>query len=208
MKRLSVVVMALVFCVGVSFAARGGVGSNNYGSSQRSVSSSSKSNSASCGNFGIGYSKTSFDVPQAGWFNGGTITFDQVAGRYWFNDTFGIDVKLGFGSGDINSRFLVGANVIGKIVEINKLNIYWLAGLNFGTYKLKGQGGAQDVDNSIFGFQGGVGAEYFVLPCLSVLTEMGIRYTQVKPDVNGANSVSDFGVFADWLPQAGIRFYF
>ena len=126
--------------------------------------------------------------------------------RYWFSDNLGIDVQLGFGSGDINTRILVGAKLVGKIKQISSLKLYWLAGFNFGSYKLKGQGGLQDQDNSILAVQGGVGAEYFVLPCLSVLTEMGIRYISVKPD--GGNSMNDFGVFADWLPQAGVRFYF
>ncbi|MCR4663682.1 MAG: hypothetical protein K5622_07370 [Endomicrobiaceae bacterium] len=201
MKKLSAVAMALLLCVSVSFAARGGT--SNSGSSSNKASSSSSSQSS--GNFGLGYSKRSYEVNIG---NVGTVTFDQIAGRYWFNDSFALDVKLGFGSGDLTSRVLVGANIVGKIVSINKLNVYWLAGLDFGNYKLKGQNGAQDIDNSIFGFQGGLGAELFVLPCLSVLTEMGIRYTSVKPDIQGANSVTDFGIFADWLPQAGVRFYF
>jgi len=199
MKKLSAVVLSLMLCVGVSFAARGGK-SDNYGSS------SSSSSSSSSGQFGIGYSKATFDAGNIPGVGNTTFSFDQVAGRYWFADNLGIDVKLGFGSGDLNTRILVGANLIGKIKTINKLNIYWLAGLSFGSYKIKGQGGAQDFDNSIFAVQGGVGAEYYVLPCLSVLTEMGIRYISVKPD--GGNSMSDFGVFADWLPQAGVRFYF
>ncbi len=201
MKRFAVVAMALVFCVGVSFAARGGVGSNNYGSSQKK-SSSSSSSSSSCGNFGLGYSKTTIS---SDWY-GMSFDFDQIAGRYWFNDTMGLDAKVGFGSGEANSRFLLGANLIGKFVNVNKLNVYWVVGVNFGSLTMKG--GATDTDISLFGFQAGVGAEYFVLPCLSVLTEMGIRYTSVKPDVTGAKTDTNFGIFADWLPQAGVRFYF
>lgn len=196
MKKLSVVMLSLMLCVSMSFAARGGR-SDNYGSS------SSSSSSSSSGQFGIGYSKVSFDT---GRNFAGDVSFDQIAGRYWFGDNLGIDVKLGFGSGDLNTRILVGANLIGKIKTISKLNIYWLAGLSFGSYKLKNQGIGGDTDCSIFAVQGGVGAEYYVLSCLSVLTEMGIRYISVKPD--GGNSMSDFGVFADWLPQAGVRFYF
>jgi hypothetical protein len=91
------------------------------------------------------------------------------------------------------------------------LNVYWLAGLKFGSYKIKNGttdewGRPKDLDYSLLAVQGGFGAEYYVLPCLSVLTEMGIRYISVKPD--GGDSSSDFGVFADWLPQAGVRFYF
>lgn len=200
MKKLSAVVLSLMLCVSVSFAARGGTNSSSSSSSNSSSSSSSSSN----GSFGLGYSK--FQVDTGGQFVG-VVTFDQIAGRYWFNDDLGIDIKLGFGSGDTNTRMLVGANIIGNFIKVNKLNVYWLAGLDFGNYKLKNAGPfGGDVDCSVFVVQGGVGAEYFVVPCLSVLTEMGIRYISVKPD--GGNSMSDFGVFADWLPQAGVRFYF
>lgn len=197
MKKLTAVVLSLMLCVSVSFAARGGSGSGSS-SSKSSSSSSSKSS----GSFGLGYSKMTI---RSDWYNQ-SYDFDQIAGRYWFNDTMGIDVKLGFGSGEATSRLLLGANIIGKFINVNKLNVYWLVGVNFGSFTYKGTGG--DLDISLFGFQGGVGAEYFVLPCLSVLTEMGIRYTSIKPDVTGAKTDTDFGIFADWLPQAGVRFYF
>ena len=197
MKKLTAVVLSLMLCVSVSFAARGG-----SGSSSSSSKSSSSSSSKSSGSFGLGYSKMTV---RSDLYNQ-SYDFDQIAGRYWFSDTMGIDVKLGFGSGEANSRLLVGANIVGKFINVNKLNVYWLVGLNFGNYKIKGT--MTDTDISLFGFQGGVGAEYFVLPCLSVLTEMGIRYTSIKPDVTGAKTDTDFGIFADWLPQAGVRFYF
>ena len=199
MKKLTAVVLSLMLCVSVSFAARGG-----SDSSSSSSKSSSSSSSKSSGSFGLGYSKFEVNTQQQGV---GVVTIDQIAGRYWFNDDLGIDIQFGFGSGDLNSRFLVGAKIIGNFIKVNKLNVYWLAGLDFGNYKLKNAGPfGGDVDCSVFVVQGGVGAEYFVVPCLSVLTEMGIRYISVKPD--GGNSMSDFGVFADWLPQAGVRFYF
>lgn len=201
MKKLSAVLLSLMLCVSVSFAARGGTGSGSGSSSSKSSSSSSSSSS---GSFGLGYSKATFDT---GAF-AGTVNVDQVAGRIWFNDNLGLDVQLGFGSGDANTRLLLGAKIIGNFIKVNKLNVYWLAGINFGTYKLKNAGLGGDLDCSVFGIQGGVGAEYFVLPCLSVLTEMGLRYFSVDPDVNGMDSVNDFGIFADWLPQAGVRFYF
>ena len=194
MKKLTAVVLSLMLCVSVSFAARGG-----SGSSSSSSKSSSSSSSKSSGSFGLGYSKMTI---RSDWYNQ-SYDFDQIAGRYWFNDTMGIDVKLGFGSGEATSRLLLGANIIGKFINVNKLNVYWLVGINFGSFTYKGTGG--DLDISLFGFQGGVGAEYFVLPCLSVLTEMGIRYTSVS--ANGT-SFSQTGIFADWLPQAGVRFYF
>ncbi|MBR3627224.1 MAG: hypothetical protein IKN42_00075 [Elusimicrobia bacterium] len=195
MKKLSVVVMALLLCAGMSFAARGGTSSSS-GSSSKSTSSSSSSSS---GNFGIGYSKISID---AGRFGNGNINLDQVAARYWFSDSIGADFALGFTTGDAQAAVLFSAKVIGSIFKVNKLTLYWLAGAGFGSYDPKVTGANS---MSVVMINGGVGAEYYVLPCLSVLTEMGIRYTSVS--ANGT-SFSQTGIFADWLPQAGVRFYF
>ena len=201
MKKLSAVAIALLLCVNVSFAARGGSGSSS-GSSYKSTSSSSSSS----GKFAIGYSKAEFDTRNWG---AGTIGVDEVAGRFWFTDSIGIDVKLGFGTGDGDTRVLVGGNVIGNIKQFNSLKIYWLAGVSFGSYKLKEYfNNGDDLDITVICVQGGVGAEYFILPNLSVLTEMGLRYVSANPDVDGWDSVNDFGIFADWFPQAGVRFYF
>ena len=196
MRRLSVVVMALLLCAGMSFAARGGTSSSS-GSSSKSTSSSSSSSS---GNFGIGYSKISVN---AGRFNNGnTVDLDQIAARYWFSDSIGADFAIGFTTGDSQAAVLFSAKVIGSILQVNKLTIYWLAGAGFGNYDPKVDG---TNSMSVVMIQGGVGAELYVLPCLSVLTEMGIRYTSVS--ANGT-SFSQTGIFADWLPQAGVRFYF
>ena len=203
MKKLSAVVLSLMLCASVSFAARGGTSdSSSYSSSSKSSSRSSSSS----GKFGLGYSKVEVDTG----LNGvGWVYCDQVAGRYWFNDDLGIDVKLGFGSGDATTRILLGANLIGTIKDYNNLKIYWLAGLSYGSYKMKEFFmNGDDLDVSVLMVQAGFGAEYHILPCLSVLTEMGLRYVSANPDVDGWDSVSDFSVFADWLPQAGVRFYF
>ena len=189
MRKLSVLVLTLFLCAGLSFAA-GNKNSGNSGSSN-----------SQAGSFGIGYSKATFDTGALA----GTIGIDEVSGRFWFADDFGVDVRFGFGTGDVNTRILIDSSIIGNIVKVNKLNIYWLAGLTFGAYTLKNTN-AGDVDCSVLGIHGGIGAEYYVLPCLSVLTEMGIRYISVKPD--NFDSRNDFGVYADWLPQAGIRYYF
>ena len=196
---MSAVVLSLMLCVSMSFAARGG--SNSSSSSQKKSSSSSSSSS---GSFGVGYSKANFNQAVSGVNGAPDLSFDEIAGRYWFDDKLAIDVQLGFGSGDATSRFLLGGKVIGNVLTINNLNIYFFGGLAFGSFTLKGDGG--DQDSSVFSIHGGVGAEYYVLSCLSVLTEMGIRYINLKPD--GGSSFADFGVYADWLPQAGIRFYF
>jgi hypothetical protein len=201
MKKLSAVVLSLMLCVSMSFAARGGSSSSSSSSSQKKSSSSSSSSSS--GSFGLGYSQVNFNQSINGVGNI-SFAFDEVAGRYWFDDKLAIDVQLGFGSGDATSRFLIGGKVLGNVVSLNNLNVYLFGGLAFGSFTLKT--GPQDQDFSLFSIHGGVGAEYYVLPCLSVLTEMGLRYISVKPD--GGNSLSDFAIYAEWLPQAGVRYYF
>ncbi len=201
MKKLSAVVLSLMLCVSMSFAARGGSSSSTSSSQKKSSSSSSSSG----GSFGLGYSQVNFNQSINGVGNGNiSFAFDEVAGRYWFDDKLAIDVQLGFGSGDATSRFLIGGKVIGNVLTINNLNVYLFGGLALGSFTLKT--GPQDQDFSLLSIHGGVGAEYYVLPCLSVLTEMGIRYISVKPD--DFDSRNDFGVYADWLPQAGLRYYF
>ena len=190
MKKLSAVLLSLMLCVSVSFAARGGTASS---------AKSSKSTSSSSGKFGLGYSKISVD---AGRFGNGNVNLDQVAARYWFSDTIGADFAIGFTTGDAQAAVLFSAKLVGSIVKVNKLTVYWLVGGGFGNYDPK-VSGANSM--SVTMFQGGAGAEYYVLPCLSVLTEMGVRYTSVS--ANGT-SFSQTGIFADWLPQAGVRFYF
>ena len=204
MKKLSVVVLSLMLCVSMSFAARGGNSNSSSSSSQKKSSSSSSSSSS--GSFGLGYSKVTIDNVVTG-VNNLSVSFDEIAGRYWFDDKIAIDAQLGFGSGDATSRFLIGGKVIGNVVTLNNLNVYLFGGLAFGSFTLKNADPlGRDIDYSIFLIHGGVGVEYYVLSCLSVLTEMGIRYWSVKPD--GGNSMNDFGLYADWLPQAGVRYYF
>lgn len=175
MKKFSVAVLAMLLFVGVSFAGN-------------------QSNDSS--KFGLGYSKTEVSLVNQ------SASLDTIAGRFWFSEDLGIDVSFGFRTGDAEAVFLIGAKMVGKIIKVNKLDIYWLAGLAFGSYDPKEDG----VDSiSLFRLQGGVGAEYYLLPCLSLLTEMGVEYFSAS--ANGTSN-SEFGVFASWLPQAGVRFYF
>ena len=176
MKRLLLLlVLAMFLCVGVSFCVQ------------------SKSNVK----FGLGYAKLNLDVP-----NFGINSLDSVVARMWFSDSLGLDMSLGFTAGDSQTAVLFGAKIIGNFVKINKLNIYWLGSLSIGAYDPK-QNGISSF--TVFRIQGGVGAEYYLLNCLSVLTEMGMSFASFS---GNGNSESNFGVYADWLPQAGIRFYF
>jgi len=194
MKKLSAVAVALFLCVGVSFAARGGHGGNNYGEAK---SSSGKSCSSS-GKFGIGYSKVSVNAGQ----QLGNVGVDQIAGRYWINDEIGVDFGLGFSSGDAEAAVLFTGKFLYSFINRDKLKVYMLAGVGFGNYDPKRFGGNS---MSVFMAEGGLGIEYFVIPSLSLLTEIGLRYGSVS--ANG-NSFSQFNTVGDWVPAAGVRFYF
>ena len=185
MKKFCVVVLVMLAFVGVSFCEQLKSNSNFNSGSNNTV------------RFGVGYAKANLDVP-----NFGMVDLDSVAARIWFTKNLGLDVSLGFKTGDTSTSVLFGAKMIGNFIKINKLNIYWLGGLSVGSYDPKRNGVKS---STVFRVQGGVGAEYYLLPCLSVLTEMGVRFTSLSG--NGKN-VNDFGVYVDWLPQAGIRFYF
>lgn len=143
--------------------------------------------------FGLGYSQ--FIINN----NNNDVTISQAAYRIWFNDTLGADFTLGFQNGSTNGQsnntFLLGGKILGKIVSVKSLDIYWLAGLNFGSTSVAGE------SSSLFRLCGGVGAEYYLLPCLSLLTELDLSYISQKDN-------NQFGIFASWVPQAGVRFYF
>lgn len=192
MKKLSAVVLSLMLCVSVSFAARGGSGSSSGSSSK---STSSKSSSSSSGDFGIGYSRMGARVVN--------VSLDQIAARYWISEEIGIDLGLGFSSGDAEAAVLFSGKFLYSFINKDKVKFYLLAGIGFGNYEDKRTWNSQS--QSVFLAEGGVGIEYFVIPCLSVLTEIGLRYGSVS--ANG-NSNSQFNTFGDWIPEAGVRFYF
>jgi hypothetical protein len=194
-KKFCVVVLTMLVFAGVSFCEQ--LKSNSNFNSNSNCNSNSNSGSNSTIRFGLGYARTNVDVPRFG-----MVDLDSVAARIWFTKNLGLDVSLGFKTGDASTAVLFGAKMIGNFIKINKLNIYWLGGLSVGSYDPK-QNGVNS--STVFRIQGGVGAEYYLLNCLSVLTEMGLRFTSFSG--NGKN-VNDFGVYVDWLPQAGIRFYF
>ncbi len=143
--------------------------------------------------FGLGYSQLIINN------NNNDIAISQAAGRVWFNDTLGADFTLGFQNsstnGQSNNTFLLGGKILGKMVSVKSLDIYWLAGLNFGSTSVAGE------SSSFFRLCGGFGAEYYLLPSLSLLTEIDMSYISQKDN-------NQFGIFASWIPQAGVRFYF
>lgn len=179
MKKVVGLVVCLFLVAGVSFAEN-----------------SKNANNCAKGKFGLGYSKVETSI------TGANIGFDSVACRYWFNDDLGLDATLGFRAGDGSSGILIGAKIIGNVYKYKIVNIYWLGGLAIGSYDPKIDGFNS---STLIRVQGGLGAEVFVLPCLSVLTEVGLQFWSAS---GNGNSINNFGVYADWLPQAGVRFYF
>lgn len=143
--------------------------------------------------FGLGYSQLVINN------NNNDVTISQAAYRIWFNDTLGADFTLGFQNGTTggqsNNVFLLGGKILGKVVSVKSLDIYWLAGLNIGSASVAGE------SSSLFRVCGGIGAEYYLLPCLSLLTDLELSYISQKDN-------NQFGLFASFVPQAGVRFYF
>jgi hypothetical protein len=171
MKKAALIIAGLFLAVGLSFGAE------------------KKENVK----FGLGYSQLIINN------NNNDIAVSQAAGRVWFNDTLGADFTLGFQNsstnGQSNNTFLLGGKILGKMVSVKSLDIYWLAGLNFGSTSVAGE------SSSFFRLCGGFGAEYYLLPSLSLLTEIDMSYISQKDN-------NQFGIFASWIPQAGVRFYF
>jgi len=143
--------------------------------------------------FAVGYSQLTVAN------NTEDTSVSQAAARVWFNDTYGADFTLGFQNNNVNGQsnnvFVLGGKMLGKVISLKSLDVYWLAGLNFGSASVAGE------SSSLFRISGGAGVEYYILPRLSLLTEIEIAYLSQKDN-------DRFGIVAGWVPQAGIRLYF
>jgi hypothetical protein len=122
--------------------------------------------------------------------------------RYWLDDYVGLEGDLGFSSGKQNNLFYFGTKLIAIIKNYKALNIYALA---FGGYGTAENNPVKEVDSAyIYKVGAGLGAEWFVLDNLSISSEIGVALF--------SNSNSDIGnsleIYADWIPRAGVRFYF
>ncbi|MCL2335704.1 MAG: hypothetical protein FWC57_06535 [Endomicrobia bacterium] len=123
----------------------------------------------------------------------------SLTGRYWFNDTVGTEGFFGFTSGDSEDSFIMGVKGLGIIESYKTLNVYVSATFAAGAADFKGASGS--ATNTMFKVAAGVGAEWFVLDNLSLSTEIGLGF------FNCTNISKQFGFYADWLPQAGVRYY-
>ena len=123
----------------------------------------------------------------------------SLSARYWVNDEVGIEGIAGFTTGDSEDSFILGAKALGILKSYNSLNIYVSALIAAGTANFKSPGGSGV--NTMFKAAAGVGVEWFVLDNLSLSTEIGFGF------FNCTNVSKQFGFYADWLPQAGVRYY-
>jgi len=185
MRKLALSVLCLILFVGISYSAQ-------------TQAISKKTETKPIEKFALGYSQ----IPVPGTNNTNSNNVPSFAGRYWFNEKTGIDVTLGFQTGDGDDIFLLGGKFLAKIYNVKNLDIYCLGGIQFGSVTVNN--GVGNSSETALRLMGGVGAEYYILPCLSILTEVGLCFEIINSDP----SVSQFKVFADWIPQAGVRFYF
>ena len=84
-------------------------------------------------NFAVGYSQ--IPVPSD---TSGTNNVSSLAGRYWFNKDMGLDITLGFQTGDGDDVCMLGGKFLGKIYTLKNLDIYCLGGIQFANEELSG----------------------------------------------------------------------
>jgi len=130
---------------------------------------------------------------------------------YFVTDKIAVGVQLGFssakqedygtGSESIDKANAFGVGVFGRyyFLELGKrFKTYAEAGLGYATSKSETEAGGTTVEDpkvNTLGFNVGVGANYFITERLSLnvgLTNL-INFGTSKVDVDGAESVSNFG---------------
>lgn len=116
--------------------------------------------------------------------------------RYWFDKRVAAELYGGFAAGDTEDSFIIGGRALAIIQSFRNINVYASVSGAFGTVKYDEEG-----TNGFFKVAAGAGVEYFVLHNLSVSAEAGIGF------FDAANHSKQFGIYADWLPQIGIRYY-
>jgi hypothetical protein len=147
------------------------------------------------GKFGLGLNFVSYRG-----FEGDKET-PAVNVRYWIDDNVGIEGILGFSSGEFSYLYYIGGKLVTIVKNIKSLNVYASFFGGFGEAK----NSRYDEDAAyIYKIGAGLGIEWFVLDCLSISSELGLALSS-NSNSNVGNS---FGIYGDWLPQAGIKLYF
>jgi len=127
------------------------------------------------------------------------VGVNTISVRYW-QDMIGFDGMLGFSLGDPNKYFDLGGKVLFAIKKEQNMKLYGFGLLGIENASRNPVTGEDKSDTSVT-FAGGLGAEFFLqgLPNLGFSTELGVGY----------NSTSKiFGTVGNWIPNAGVRYYF
>ncbi len=117
--------------------------------------------------------------------------------RYFFDSNVAAELFAGFSTGDTEDSFIIGGKAIALIQSFKNLNVYAAVTGACGALKYGNRGAT----NGFFKVAAGAGIEYFILNNLSISAEAGIGF------FDAANISRQFGVYADWLPQVGLRYY-
>jgi hypothetical protein len=116
--------------------------------------------------------------------------------RFQMDYLWSIEGALGFSTGDNEDAFLVGGKAIYLLKTYNKLDVYATGFVQVGTKE-----NAYEDNKGFFRAGLGGGVEYFIIPQLSISTELGLAF-------DSYDSKSSFATFASWLPEVGVRYYF
>jgi len=120
MKKLVLVALCLVLFVGISSSAETQVISTKTETTYAQPQVTSiQTETTFIGKFALGYSQ----IPVPGTNNTDANNVPSFAGRYWFNENMGIDVTLGFQSGDGDDIVLLGGKFLAKIYNVKNLDI-------------------------------------------------------------------------------------
>lgn len=179
MKKLLLVSLTVLICTTLGFARDG---------QQKAPASSYKSYSNS--RIGVGFNS---QLSQAG--------VNSVSVRYWADDRIGFDGMLGFALGDNNKYFDLGGKILFVLRKEQNASIYGFGLLGIENASTKNPFTGDTTSDTGVTVAGGLGAEFFLtgLPNLGFSTELGLGY----------NSTSKiFGTFGNWIPSAGVRYYF
>jgi outer membrane protein len=142
-----------------------------------------------------------------------SFSFSPKAG-YFLSDKIAVGVQLGFssekqedygtGTESIDKTNVFGVGVFGRyyFLELGKrFKTYAEVGVGYATSKSETEAGGTTIEDpkvNTLGFNGGIGANYFLTERLALnvsLTNI-IGFSSSKADVSGAKAVTNFGVQA------------
>ncbi|MBN1823199.1 MAG: hypothetical protein JW803_02650 [Endomicrobiales bacterium] len=154
--------------------------------------SAKKSSGNGEGKIGLGYtaSLATSNLPNV------NLTLGNVAFRYWSPGSMGFEGLFGFNQGDDIKLTNFGGKILAKIEEKPNVCLYGFGIVEICSYSVK----SADISDTETVIGGGVGAELTIpgIPNLTFLTEMGLL---------NANKAKVTRTFGEWIPTAGVRYY-